>query len=95
MPHLASRISMILLIACKTTNALIPDQFNELRTVEAPAPEQRKGFHRHPIAISTYSSSHRFPCPAPISCDSFSEGVNIGHIMPQMEKSSTCSAVSF
>ncbi len=85
MPHLASRISMILLIACKT-NTLIPDQFNELRTVQAPAPEQQKVSTDTPLQFLLTAAASDFHAQHPSHTIHFRK-VHIGHILtPSGEK---------
>ncbi len=85
MPYLASRISMILLIACQT-NALIPDQFNELRTVQAPAPEQQKASADTPLQFLLTAAATDFHAQHPSRTIHFRK-VHNGHILtPNGEK---------
>jgi hypothetical protein len=85
MQHLASLISIFLLIACNT-NVIPPNQSNELRTVQTPAPEQQKASTDTPLQFLLTAAATDFHAQHPSHTVHFRK-VHFGHVMtPNGEK---------
>jgi hypothetical protein len=83
--HFARLISILLLMACNT-NAILLNQFAELRTIQGPAHEQPKASKDAPLEFLLTSAAADFHAQHPSHTIHFRK-VHVGHVMtPRGEK---------